>query len=228
MAPAHLGRCRMGGCETTPTTTHARGTSPTAPPFDPATSRLFPRSRSSAAARQRQARSSSPAPWTGALTLRALQLDSRPRGGTTTGTYEESQRNSPTPGPTTTAGHWARSPCPLDREFPHGWWICVGRAIRAESTPSRTKSASGCPTRGLGTELLTRLSSRARAEGIHRFTALVAQDNMAMAGLLRHMSASLAGRSPGTVDYEVTLMPPGKSTTTPAAGLRQDRVPTPC
>ena len=82
--------------------------------------------------------------------------------------------------------------------------------------------------RGLGTELLTRLSSRARAEGIHRFTALVAQDNMAMAGLLRHMSASLAGRSPGTVDYEVTLMPPGKSTTTPAAGLRQDRVPTPC
>jgi RimJ/RimL family protein N-acetyltransferase len=71
--------------------------------------------------------------------------------------------------------------------------------------------------RGLGTELLTRLSCRARSEGIHRFTALVAEDNRAMAGLLRNMSASLVGRSPGTVEYEVTLMPPGKSTTAPAA-----------
>jgi RimJ/RimL family protein N-acetyltransferase len=43
--------------------------------------------------------------------------------------------------------------------------------------------------RGLGTALLTRLSGRARCEGIHRFTALVAEDNTAMAGLLRNMSA---------------------------------------
>jgi hypothetical protein len=41
---------------------------------------------------------------------------------------------------------------------------------------------------------------------------------MAMAGLLRNMSANLVGRSPGTVEYEITLVPPGKSTTTPAAG----------
>jgi RimJ/RimL family protein N-acetyltransferase len=61
--------------------------------------------------------------------------------------------------------------------------------------------------RGLGTELLTRLSGRARSEGIHRFTALVAEDNMAMAGLLQNMNASLAGRSPGTVEYEITLIP---------------------
>jgi GNAT superfamily N-acetyltransferase len=83
--------------------------------------------------------------------------------------------------------------------------------------------------RGLGTELLTRLSGRARCEGICRFTALVAEDNMAMARLLGNMSASLVGRSPGTVEYEITLTPPGKGTTTaPAAGLRQDRVRTPC
>jgi RimJ/RimL family protein N-acetyltransferase len=82
--------------------------------------------------------------------------------------------------------------------------------------------------RGLGTELLTRLAGRARQEGIHRFTALVAEDNMAMAGLLRNTSANLVGRSPGTVEYEITLTLPGKSTTTPAASLRQNRVRTPC
>jgi hypothetical protein len=49
-----------------------------------------------------------------------------------------------------------------------------------------------------------------------------------MARLLRNMSASLVGRGPGTVEYEITLMPPGKTTITPAAGLCQDRVGTPC
>jgi len=49
---------------------------------------------------------------------------------------------------------------------------------------------------------------RPLSEGICRFTALVADDNMAMAGLLRKMDASLAGRSPGTVEYEIRLTPP--------------------
>jgi hypothetical protein len=49
-----------------------------------------------------------------------------------------------------------------------------------------------------------------------------------MAGLLRNMSASLVARSPGTVEYEITLMPPAKGTTTLAVGLGQDRVGTPC
>ena len=38
--------------------------------------------------------------------------------------------------------------------------------------------------RGLGSELLARLSDRARQEGILRFNALVAAENMAVAGLL--------------------------------------------
>jgi hypothetical protein len=33
---------------------------------------------------------------------------------------------------------------------------------------------------------------------------------MAMAGLLRNMSANLVGRSPGTVEYKITPTPPGK------------------
>jgi RimJ/RimL family protein N-acetyltransferase len=82
--------------------------------------------------------------------------------------------------------------------------------------------------RGLGTELVTRLSGRARHEGIHRFTALVAEDNTAVARMLRNTSASLAGRGPGTVEYEITLVPPVKGTATPAAGPCQDRVRTPC
>jgi RimJ/RimL family protein N-acetyltransferase len=59
--------------------------------------------------------------------------------------------------------------------------------------------------RGLGTELLARLSERARAAGIRRFTALVAEDNAAMAGVLRKLGADRVGRDGGTVDYEITL-----------------------
>jgi RimJ/RimL family protein N-acetyltransferase len=113
-----------------------------------------------------------------------------------------------------------------------GRGVGVARWVRDAEDPHAAEIAvtivDDWQGRGLGTELLTRLSGRARSEGICRFTALVAEDNMAMAGLLRNMSANLVGRSPGTVEYEIALMPPGKSTTTPAAGLGQDRVPTPC
>jgi RimJ/RimL family protein N-acetyltransferase len=61
--------------------------------------------------------------------------------------------------------------------------------------------------RGLGTELLAQLSERARSEGIRRFTALVAADNPAMAGLLRNAQADLVGREPGALQYEITLGP---------------------
>jgi RimJ/RimL family protein N-acetyltransferase len=113
-----------------------------------------------------------------------------------------------------------------------GRGVGIARYIRDADDPHAAEIAvtivDDWQGRGLGTELLTRLSARARAEGICRFTALVAEDNVAMARLLRNMSASLAGRSPGTVEYEITLMPPEKSMTTAAAGPCQDRVPAPC
>jgi len=61
--------------------------------------------------------------------------------------------------------------------------------------------------RGLGTELLTRLSSRARSAGICRFTALVDEGNMAIAGLLRKAGANLARRESTTAEYQITLGP---------------------
>jgi RimJ/RimL family protein N-acetyltransferase len=61
--------------------------------------------------------------------------------------------------------------------------------------------------RGLGAELLARLSDRARQAGICRFTATVCADNVAMTGLLWKMGARTAGRSRGTVEYEVPLEP---------------------
>ena len=61
--------------------------------------------------------------------------------------------------------------------------------------------------RDLGTELLAQLSDRARQEGIRRFTALVAADNVAVARLLRNMSASLIRRESNTLEYEIMLAP---------------------
>ena len=61
--------------------------------------------------------------------------------------------------------------------------------------------------RGLGTELLARLSDRARQEGIHRFTALVAAENVPVARLLGNMCARLTGRESNTLEYEIALVP---------------------
>jgi RimJ/RimL family protein N-acetyltransferase len=61
--------------------------------------------------------------------------------------------------------------------------------------------------RGLGSELLARLSDRARQEGIRRFTALVAAENVAVAGLLRNACASLVRRDSSTREYEIALVP---------------------
>ena len=113
-----------------------------------------------------------------------------------------------------------------------GRGVGVARYIRHAEDPQAAEIAvtivDAWQGRGLGTELLTRLSGRARSEGIHRFTALVDSDNVAMARLLRNMNGNLVDRSPGTVEYEIPLVPAGNSTTTPAAGPGQDRVRTPC
>ena len=61
--------------------------------------------------------------------------------------------------------------------------------------------------RGLGRELLARLSDRARQAGIGRFTATVSSDNAAMGRLLRSLDAVLTGRDHGIVEYEIPLEP---------------------
>src|SRR5690349_3921107 len=101
-----------------------------------------------------------------------------------------------------------------------GRGVGIARYIRHAEDPQAAEIAvtvvDDWQGHGLGTELVTRLTARARQEGIRRFTALVAEDNTAVARMLRNASASLAGRGPGTAEYEITLMPPGTSTTTPA------------
>jgi RimJ/RimL family protein N-acetyltransferase len=92
--------------------------------------------------------------------------------------------------------------------------IGIARYVRDAHDPQTAEIAvtiiDDWQGRSLGTELLAQLSDRARQEGIRRFTALVAAGNAAMTGLLQTMKADLAGREPGTVEYEITLAPPGE------------------
>ena len=90
-----------------------------------------------------------------------------------------------------------------------GRGVGIARYIRDPGDPKiadiAVTIADDWQGRGLGTELLARLSGRARQAGIRRFTATVAYGNAAMARLLQNMGAELAGYGPGTVDYEVAL-----------------------
>ena len=90
-----------------------------------------------------------------------------------------------------------------------GRGVGIARYIRHAEDPQAAHIAvtivDDWQGRGLGTELLAQLSDRARQEGIHRFTALVAADNAAVAGLLRNMCASLVRRESDTLEYEISL-----------------------
>jgi len=90
-----------------------------------------------------------------------------------------------------------------------GRGVGIARYIRDSGDPEAAEIAvtvaDDWQGRGLGTELLARLSDRARQAGIARFTATTAYGNAAMAAVLRNMGAELAGYGPGTVDYEVAL-----------------------
>ena len=94
-----------------------------------------------------------------------------------------------------------------------GRGVGVARYVRDAADPQAAEIAvtivDDWQGRGLGTELLARLSERARKEGIRRFTAVVSADNAAMDSLLRNMSGKRVGYGPGTVEYEIALSPPG-------------------
>ena len=92
-----------------------------------------------------------------------------------------------------------------------GGGVGIARYVRDTNDPRSAEIAvtivDGWQERGLGTELLSRLSDLARQAGIHRFTALVSTDNAASAGLLRNLGASLVAQGPSIVEYELALEP---------------------
>ncbi|HXZ75460.1 MAG TPA: GNAT family N-acetyltransferase [Streptosporangiaceae bacterium] len=96
-------------------------------------------------------------------------------------------------------------------DHPGGRGVGVARYVRDTGDPHAAEIAvtivDDWQGRGLGTELLARLSGRARAAGIHRFTALVSADNQAAAGLLRGARGDVVRREHGTVEYEIPLAP---------------------
>jgi RimJ/RimL family protein N-acetyltransferase len=95
---------------------------------------------------------------------------------------------------------------------PDGHGIGVARYIRDGEDPARAELAVTVVDewhgRGLGTTLLALLSDRARAEGVDRFTATVASDNIASIRLLRSAGGILVSGSRGTREYEIWLVPP--------------------
>ena len=104
-----------------------------------------------------------------------------------------------------------------------GRGVGIARYIRSADDPQSAEMAitivDEWHRRGLGTELLTRLSDRARQAGIRRFTALVAADNRAVTGLLRKMGAELISRESVTMEYEIMLVPGRARERIPAAAV---------
>jgi RimJ/RimL family protein N-acetyltransferase len=92
-----------------------------------------------------------------------------------------------------------------------GRGVGIARYIRDAEDPQAAEVAvtvlDHWQRRGLGTELLTRLTDRARQEGIRRFTALIDADNPAVDALLRNTSADvhLVYRESDALQYEITL-----------------------
>jgi RimJ/RimL family protein N-acetyltransferase len=90
----------------------------------------------------------------------------------------------------------------------------VARYVRATADPQAAEIAvtivDEWQGRGLGSELLTRLTDRALEEGIRRFTALVAADNQAVIALLRSLPGDLVlvGYGHGALEYEISLARP--------------------
>jgi RimJ/RimL family protein N-acetyltransferase len=93
-----------------------------------------------------------------------------------------------------------------------GRGVGVARYVRDADDPQAAEIAltiaDDWQGRGLGTELLARLSQRAREEGIRRFTAVMASENVPMGMLLHSVGAVQTGRNFGTLEYEIALERP--------------------
>jgi RimJ/RimL family protein N-acetyltransferase len=104
--------------------------------------------------------------------------------------------------------------------------VGIARYVRHAGDPQTAEIAvtvvSAWQGRGLGTELLTQLADCAHAEGVQRFTAVVADDHAAMAGLLRSMRAHLLRRNPRNAEYEICLSPGGDGPQEVTEGLADE------
>jgi RimJ/RimL family protein N-acetyltransferase len=102
------------------------------------------------------------------------------------------------------------------RDAADGRGVGVARFIRDREQPDVAEIAVAViddwQHRGVASELLRRLFLRAREEGIRRFTALVADDNEAVATLLRDLGGVMRylGHEAGAVSYEITPAPEGR------------------
>jgi RimJ/RimL family protein N-acetyltransferase len=88
--------------------------------------------------------------------------------------------------------------------------VGVARYVRSAIEPQRAEFAvtvvDDWQRRGVGTELLRRLSERARDEGIEVFTALLLAENHEMVGLLEKLGGfHLATVQSGTMEVEGRL-----------------------
>lgn len=92
-----------------------------------------------------------------------------------------------------------------------GRGIGVARYVRWADDPASADCAvtivDAWHRRGLGSELLARLADRARLAGIHRFTGHVAEENVAMIGLLVDLRAEvrLVRHDAETLGFTVSL-----------------------
>lgn len=92
--------------------------------------------------------------------------------------------------------------------------IAVARCIRDTDDPEVAEvavvAADAWQGRGVGTELMSRLASRAWAVGIRRFRADLLAANFAAQRLLEHLGAEVSRRpnGPGVVEIVVALRPP--------------------
>jgi RimJ/RimL family protein N-acetyltransferase len=91
-----------------------------------------------------------------------------------------------------------------------GQGIGVARFVRSESDPEVAEVAVAVAddwqAQGIGSELLHRLTERARDEGIRRFSGSILAENRPMRDLLAELGdVRVTDRAAGTIDVEVEL-----------------------
>ena len=90
--------------------------------------------------------------------------------------------------------------------------VGVARFIRENRRSERAEVAVTVADewqgRGVGTQLLHRLATRARELGVEAFTAICLEDNEEMLQLFRELGATTTRRSTGTADIDVEVALP--------------------